>query len=246
MPRIPHTHSLNVQYVKDLRNRLGWTQDELALASDLSVRLIAKAEAGEEVSLKSIRAITTAFRSAGYALDESDLATNPEVLARRLLHNYATYHGNYVDHCLDFLSPEIVAFVDGDPATNPIAGTYRGIDEFRAVWKKYFSIFVRVGGSLGDSPEIRVIGNEVFAWGHECIRVPEAPPGPPGFVSLRLRFKKGLLTYFEDRYEHFGMMYRLKAWAEEFPEAPWLQHLNLESLSSGRFHEATPPELPSQ
>lgn len=244
MPRISHTHSLNVQYVKDLRNRLGWTQDELALASDLSLRLIAKAEGGEEVSVKSVRAITAAFRSAGFAIDESEIAINPEVLARRLLQSYATNHAEFVEQCLDFLSPDIVTFVDGDPSTNPIAGTYRGLDEFRSLWRKYFSIFVRDGGSLGECPEIRVIGSEVFAWGHECIRVPEVPPGPPGFVSLRMRFKKGLLTYFEDRYEQFGMMYRLKAWAEEFPEADWLQYLNLEALSSGETFNATPPPLP--
>jgi hypothetical protein len=41
------------------------------------------------------------------------------------------------------LSPDHVAFIDGDPATNPIAGTYHGIEEFNALWRRFFTLVSR-------------------------------------------------------------------------------------------------------
>jgi transcriptional regulator with XRE-family HTH domain len=43
----------NAQLLKALRKELGWTQEELASRADLSVRVIAKAEAGQAVSAKT-------------------------------------------------------------------------------------------------------------------------------------------------------------------------------------------------
>src|SRR5262249_35192758 len=123
----------------------------------------------------------------------------------------------------EFLASDIVAYLDGDPATNPIAGTYRGIDEFEGLWRKFFALFVRDGGTLADAPQIRCQGNEVVAWGHENIRVRDVPPQPPGFVMLRMQFERGLMVRFEDYYESSGMMRALEQWSTEFPDAEWVQ-----------------------
>jgi transcriptional regulator with XRE-family HTH domain len=223
---------LNAKRLKELREELKWSQETLAKRSDLSLRVIAKAEGGRSIAPRTIESLIKAFRDAGIIIESGDLTTDFETLARQFLHNYVAHQPECAQESISFISPDIIAFVDGDPATNPIAGTYRGFKEFDGLWRKFFSIFVRDGGSLGENPEIKSIGNEVLAWGYECIRVPEAGPRPGGFVMLRMRFEGGLMTYFEDHYETFGMMRQLHEWAEEFPDAGWIDILNAGALQA--------------
>jgi transcriptional regulator with XRE-family HTH domain len=235
----------NAPLLKSLRKELDWTQEDLAARADLSVRVIAKAEAGQLVAPRTARALVKALREAGLQVSEADLVCNPELLVRTFLKNYVEHQAECVAKSRDFISPDVVAFVDGDPASNPIAGTYRGIDEFDAFWRKFFAIFVRDGGSLGEYPQIRSVRNEVFAWGHEHIRVPQAEPQPAGFVMIRVRVAGGKIVYFEDRYEANGMMRQLDDWSREFPDAEWLQHFDRDVLAEGKhrkFHK--PPEPP--
>jgi len=235
----------NAPLLKALRKELGWTQEKFASRADLSVRVIAKAEAGQVVSAKTRQTLVETLHRAGKQVSEADLTRNPEQLVRTFLKNYVEHQANCVTESRELISPNIVAFVDGDPATNPIAGTYRGIDEFDGLWRKFFSIFVRDGGTLGEAPQIRSVGNEVFAWGHEHIRVPQAPRQPAGFVMLRIRVDGGKMVYFEDRYEVYGMMRRLDDWAKEFPDAEWLQHLSREALEDGSYLKyREPPGAP--
>lgn len=236
----------NAPLLKALRKELGWTQEELASRADLSVRVIAKAEAGQVVSTKTRRALVAALQKSGKQVDEADLACNPEQLVRTFIKSYVEHQAECVAVSREMIAPDIVAFVDGDPATNPIAGTYRGINEFESFWRKFFAIFVRDGGTLGEGSQLRCIGNEVFVWGHEHIRVPEAAPQPAGFVMLRIRVEGGKMVYFEDRYEANGMMRQLDEWSREFPDAEWLRHFNRESLQDGSYFKFQPPPEPPE
>jgi transcriptional regulator with XRE-family HTH domain len=216
---------VNAQLLKFLRKQLGWTQEELGARAELSARVIAKAESGQSVSRRTVDALADAFSEAGESISSADLIADPESLTRQFLKNYALHQAEVVPASCHFLSPDVVAFVDGDPATNPIAGTYLGVDAFDALWRKFFAIFVRDGGTLAEKPEIRSIGNEVVVWGHEHIRVPEVEPQPPGFVMLRIRYSGGMMTHFENYYEASGMMRALAEWSKEFPDAPWVATL---------------------
>lgn len=233
----------NAQLLKSIRDEIGWTQEKLAAASELSVRVIAKAEKGDGVAPRTVEALVTTLRQAGQTVEPADFMINPETLALRFVRNYAAHQADCVQQSLDIISPDIVAFVAGDPANNPIAGTYRGIEEFDGLWRKFFAIFVRDGGSLTEQPLVRLIGKEVFVWGQEHIRIPESGPTPPGFVALRMRFEGGLMTYFEDHYEAYGMMRQLEEWAREFPDGEWLQHVDREKLISREYLQApfSPP-----
>ena len=71
------------------------------------------------------------------------------------------------------LAEDLQVHMDGNPINNPLAGTYQGLEEFEALLHKYYDIFVRDGGTLGDLTQMRLVGQEVIAWGHEYIRVPE-------------------------------------------------------------------------
>lgn len=215
----------NAELLKLLRRELEWTQETLAHRADLSVRVIAKAEKGEAVSAATVKALAEAFRSAGKSVEPADFTVNPAKLARCFLKNYARYQADCVQHSLDIIAPEIVAYVDGDPAVNPIAGTYHGLEAFDGLWRKFFSIFDRAGGTLGDDPSIQCVGNEVLAWGHEDIHLIGVPSKWPGFVMTKFQFAGGKIVRFEDYYDATGMMFSLNHYAERFPDAPWAKIL---------------------
>lgn len=230
----------NGRHIKLIREQLSWTQEDLAAEARLSVRVIAKAEAGKSLAEETIYTLVRTFCAAGQAVQVPDLTTDPEKLARQIIQSYVVYQAEWVQHCRDIISPNLVAYMDGDPATNPIAGTYRGIDEFDALWRKFFAIFVRDGGSLGDNPQTRCDGNEVLVWGHEYIHTPGVPAKRPGFVMLRLLFERGQLVRFEDYYEANGMMFALNQVARQFPNEGWvklLRHKATESLGGGSLDD---------
>lgn len=215
----------NGQLLKHCRETAGLTQGELAARSGFSRRLIVKAEANGTLESHTIEVIAQALCEAGVSVSARDLVADPVALTRRFLKNYATYQADCVEHSLDILASDIVVVMDGDPATNPIAGEYRGVEEFAALWKKFFSMFARAGGTLGDDPAIECVGNVVTAWGHEFVHLPELPPEAPGFVMLRITFKDGKMVRIEDYYEATGMMHALERFADQFPNAEWARQL---------------------
>lgn len=225
MPKTSGAPWCNSELLKSLRRQLGWTQEDLAVQADLSVRVIAKAEAGKPVATRTIEALVRAFHRAGLDVQANEFTIDTEMLAREFLRNYAMHQANCVEHCLHILSPDIVAVLDGDPGTNPIAGEYHGLEEFDRLWKTFFGMFVRTGGTLADNPHTRLEGNEVIAWGHEHIHLPGMPTKDPGFVFLRMTFENGKMVRFVDHYEAAGMMRTLEKYCHEFPDAEWARQL---------------------
>jgi len=231
---MPSSASANGRAIKESRDRLGWTQEDLAAKAGLSVRVVAKAEAGGSISRSTREAIATAFSQANLTVSAQDLARDPAELAVQFLRNYVKYEAECVQHSLDIISSEIYAYIDGDPATNPIAGEYRGIEEFDGFFRKFFSCFVRSGGDM-ENPETRVIGNEVIAWGFENIHLPNITPTTPGFVMLKMRFEAGRMVRFEDYYESSGMMWALRHFAKKYPDTEWAKTLRSKAASSRKL-----------
>lgn len=223
----------NARLLKSLRRELGWTQDDLAARSNLSTRVIAKAEASKGVAANTVELLVQTMQAAGKVVSCGDFLRDPSMIARKLLQNYAEHGAEFVARSREFISPKVDVYMDGEPITNPLAGNYHGIHEFDALFRKFFSIFVRDGGTLGDLSQMKFIDQEVFAWGHEYMRVPEAPPQLPCFVMLRMHFKGGLLVRFEDYYEASGMMARIEDWAKIYPDAAWIKHFDLGMMSKG-------------
>jgi transcriptional regulator with XRE-family HTH domain len=224
----------NAQLLKSVRKDLGWTQLKLAERAKLSVRVIAKAEAGKGVAERTVHLLVETLQAAGKEVSCDDFLWDPRTKVQRFLHHCHTYKTEAVTHSRELLSRNIHVYMDGNPLSNPLAGTYQGLEEFEALLDTYHDIFVRDGGTLGDLTQMRLIGQEVIAWGHEYIRVPEAPPSSPSFAMLRILFKDGLIDRIENYYEASGLMSRIEAWAKLYPHASWLKHFDLTAMSGGQ------------
>ena len=228
----------NAQLLKSVRKDLGWTQIELAERAKLSVRVIAKAEAGKGVADRTVHLLVETLQAAGKEVSRDDFLWDPQTKVQRFLYNCHTYKTAAITHSRELLSQNVHVYVDGNPLNNPLAGTYQGLEEFEALLDVYYDIFVRDGGTLGDLTQMRLIGQEVIAWGHEYIRVPEAPPSSPSFTMLRILFKGGVIDRIENYYEASGLMSRVEAWAKLYPQARWLKHFDLTAMSIGQRHNS--------
>jgi transcriptional regulator with XRE-family HTH domain len=228
----------NSQLLKSIRKDLDWTQLELAERTKLSVRVIAKAEAGKGVADRTIRTIVETLRATGKEVTCDDFLCDPRTKVQKFLHNCNIHKTNAVSKSRELLSRNVLVYMDGNPLNNPLAGTYQGLEEFEALLQTYYEIFVRDGGTLGDLTQMRLIGQEVIAWGHEYIRVPEAPPSAPSFTMLRVLFKDGVIDRIESYYETSGLMCRIETWAKLYPQASWLKYFDLAAMSIGQRRNA--------
>lgn len=224
----------NAEFLKSLRHELGWTQTDLSKKSGLSVRVIAKAESGKKIADRTIRSLVNTLREAGQDVNRDDLTFDPRIIVQKFLTNCHQYGRDGVSKSRDFFASNVRLQMDGDPLTNPLAGTYHGIEEFEALLYKFYDIFVRDGGTLGDLTQMRLIGQEVIAWGHEYIRVPEAPLSLPNFTMLRVEFANGLIVRVDNFYESAGLMNRVETWAKLFPHASWIRYFNRDALNPAR------------
>jgi hypothetical protein len=178
---------------------------------------------------------------AGEQISIDDLRFDPRQTVQKFLSNCSQFGKDTVLHSKDLLSRHIQVTMDGDPLSNPFAGKYQGMEELEALFYKFFQIFIRDGGTLGDATQMRLVGQEVIAWGHEYIRVPEAPLSLPNFVMLRIEFRNGLITRIENFYEATGLMSRIAAWAKLYPNANWVRYFDLDILRSRLPVEASLP-----
>lgn len=220
----------NAQLLKSLRRQLNWTQVELAEYSQLSIRVIAKAEAGKRVSASTIQALVRTLNEAGKEVSCSDFCYDPRDIVQTVIYDCVHSRTGSIEAWHGMLAENIEINMDGDPVSNPLAGRYQGIAGLKALHHKITGIFVRDSGTLGDMTQMRLVDNEVLAWGHEYLRVPEAPPSLPTFVMLQMRFKNRRITQINAYYEAAGLMSRVANWAKAYPKAPWTNFFNLESF----------------
>ena len=74
----------NAQLLRSIRKDLGWTQVKLAKRSKLSVRVIAKAEAGNGIADRTVRILVDTLREAGKNVSSDDFSRDPRIRAEIL------------------------------------------------------------------------------------------------------------------------------------------------------------------
>jgi transcriptional regulator with XRE-family HTH domain len=207
----------NATLLKSLRKDLTWTQQELAVRAGLSVRVIAKAESGSPISQITLEKLVNCLREAGKVVTRQDFAVDNLAQVRKYLRNYAEYGANAVAHSRSLFASNLVVHLDCGALSNPLAGCYHGLDEFDLLHRKFCSVFIRGSGTLGDLAQMRLIGQEVLAWGHEFLHVPNVPLGPPCFMMLRFVLQGGEISRLDWFYDAGGLMSRIPPQVGELP-----------------------------
>ena len=118
----------NGKLISKLRKQIGWTQSELAERAGFTERLIAKAEASQNVAGSTVDIIAQTITEGGVAVSSKELSVDPASLAREFLLSMYQRERNVIDVNESFISPGIVVHFAGDPSIFPFAGERVGID----------------------------------------------------------------------------------------------------------------------
>ena len=111
-----------------LRKSCRMTQQSLAIAADLSVRVIRKAESGGEVRFSTLVAMADAMRRHGVNVQARDLCTDPVEVVKSFIEACRVHRENTVSAIRYLLSEDLTTFVAGDPSLIPFAGDFVGPD----------------------------------------------------------------------------------------------------------------------
>jgi len=196
------TYNCNREFLRELRERKGWTQADLAKAAGYSDRLITKAESGASISIRTVEDLAGALSDSQKEVFWEDLVCDPVSLAKRYNEALYTKQEKVIDHILDFLDEDVVFRIPGDPDELPFAGVHRGIDEVRRGYEIFFSM-LEVPKNHDFRKHYRYIaqGPNAVIWGDSWIHPIGQPLEKPIRVSVLMRFRRGKLILFDDRFD---------------------------------------------
>jgi transcriptional regulator with XRE-family HTH domain len=196
---VPRVLPCNGKQLVYYRKRRGFTQVQLAKLAGYSERLVRKAETGGTVQSLALRDLAATLSTADEPLTITDLACDPEHMARTILEAFATHKQAWVEHIGHLLADNAVLRCAGDPAKVPFAGEWHGREGF-SQWAQLFFSILSAPEPGYYQPTYIVSGNQVVAWGKDWYE----PPGvkcPPLWVSQRFEFRDGLLEVLEDQFD---------------------------------------------
>ena len=177
-----------------------WTQEDLAVETELSVRVVRKAESGGEVRFSTLMTIADVLRDAGANIKAGDLCTDPVEVVKAFVEAYRVHEDQMVPHVRHLLSEDLVTFVAGDPAIIPFAGRFNGPDGLSEFWTRYFSLVERHDKNALNL-QYFVNGPEVVAYGTEKTRIKGHTTDEPSWLCLKFDISGGIITRFEDYFD---------------------------------------------
>jgi transcriptional regulator with XRE-family HTH domain len=192
----------NGDLVRRLRKNIGWSQKVLAQRSGYSERLIFKAESGGKIKLATLEVLAETLCSSDRKVGTRELIADPLQIAKSFTEAIHVHKQDAFAHIEGHLSEQVVFAISGDPAEFPYAGLHRGREEVRRAFEILFSVMM-----IPDDPdwskryEYFVYENDVVIWGQCRMHRIGDEPGNPIPVTQRLKFRKGKICLFEDRFE---------------------------------------------
>jgi len=168
--------------LREARRTLGWSQSDLATRAGLSVRVIAKAEAGLPVALSTRQALRAAFAEVGirnFGYEVTDFIPTQQV-ANELIDIYRSSFPNFPTRSQHLLSYKVQVRFRRQRAVTTVYGTR----EFDRLWTKLSSSCRRQGGCLDDRSSVSVLGRSVAAGGIEYFRPSPLTEWTPWMVLL--------------------------------------------------------------
>jgi len=196
------SYPCNSDLMTFLRERKGWTQYELAVASGYSERLINKAESGRPISTGAIEILAETLSLPEEPISLEDLICDPVALAKEYMAALYTQQGNIVSAIRHFLDDDVVFWVAGDPAIFPFAGEHRGIPQIDAAFQRFFAV-LQAPENHDHEPGFSYLaqGRDVIVWGESWLHPIGTPMEKPVMITHRLTFHKGKLVRFEDIFD---------------------------------------------
>ncbi|MCA9258065.1 MAG: helix-turn-helix transcriptional regulator [Planctomycetales bacterium] len=184
------------------RKACGLTQSELATREGYSERLVRKAESGASVMGVVLRDLAAALSSPDSPISPEDLSSDPEQMAKILLHAFKQHEAEWVSQIRHLLSSQVTVRCAGDPAKIPFAGEWNGIDDVDR-WVRIFFATMHHREKDYYNPRFITQGNMVVAWGEDWYRV-RGVEFPPLWVSQRFVFERGQLVLLENLFDTDG------------------------------------------
>lgn len=192
----------NGNLIASLRQKKQWTQLELGKAAGYSERLIGKAESGAPLSLPTIENLAEALSTPDQLIQAEDLMCSPVQLAKEFIVALYRHQAQTLDAISHFLDEACEFHIAGNPQEIPFAGVYRGHDEARQLFERFFAVMT-VPLNHDPMPYLHFVGNEsdVVVWGESWLQPFGMPITEPMPITHLLRFRKGKLYYLEDRFD---------------------------------------------
>jgi len=185
-----------------LRNQLGWTQEDLAEKAGYSDRLIRKAEAGHTVSAVTLTTLAEAFQQHGVLVTSAELEMGPIAIARRFIECMYTETTGVIDAMTEYVSEDVVVHFAGDMNVFPFAGSHQGKDAARQAFQLFYSV-VQPPDDMSEMDDMQFLATEqgALVWGNTWSHPIGMPMEEPIQLAIRMDFKDGLMTLFDDRFD---------------------------------------------
>lgn len=205
-PPTERSYRCNGNLLSQRRRQRGWTQEELAARANFSVRLVAKAEAGENLQPDTVDVLASTLSTAGNPLFPEDLVTHPKELALEFVELLKTHQGEVVSKCRHFLSDDILFVIPGDPEIFPFAGRYVGIEEFDRGCRLFFETIEivdldcwKVEFAMSDGTDVVVtytVAGQLHGLAERGINT-----AIPMLVINVMKFRRGRIVELHDYYQ---------------------------------------------
>lgn len=200
---------MNSYRLVTLRQARGWTQRQLAGATGLSERLIAKAESGATISGRSLQLLAEALSTESQSVSASDLMLSVTDMAREFIQIMYRHQAETISHAAHLLDPDLGFRIWGESAGLPFAGTYYGLEAVAGLFRQFFSLIE----SPPDHDPLTSYSfyldqDVVVVWGESHLFPKGHPGAAPMPISYLFRFKDDRIVYIEDRFDttHGGQL----------------------------------------
>ncbi len=191
---------VNGEMLRFLRNRRGWTQEDLASKAGYSERVVRKAESSGGLHPDTIEILAEALSGPDWTVDPEDLITTPEALARTVINAYRNQERQVVANVQGLLHDELKVYAAGEEVGLPFAGGYDGADGFDEFFGKYFNAFIRPDKQFFQ-PTFFARGNEVILHGQEAVKAVDSDEIISSWIFIKFTFERGKLIRYENFYD---------------------------------------------
>jgi transcriptional regulator with XRE-family HTH domain len=192
----------NGDLMRYIREKRGWTQQDLADKSGYSKRLVSKAESGSSISAAAIEIFAETLSSDVEKWIAEDLTCDPLTFAKRYAEAIYTKQAGTYSAIESMLHPECVFYIAGDPGIIPFAGCHKGLRQIESALELMFIVL-----EIPDDHDYRpwytfaANGNESYLWGKTWIHPKGNPFDEPMDIQHRFVFQEGKLILLEDRFD---------------------------------------------